>query len=138
MGHFVSLLRFVAICCTCSLYALCAPSGVSADGASGDRLAYDSEVDQSAGPASADAPESIADRADHDRRLPPVLPGQSVNGGSMKVWSTAGGSSVREPPQAPRASQPEQESTGIQGTLGAVDAAGIGVIVDQRRRGNSR
>ena len=69
--------------------------------------------------------ESGAD-ASHDKRLPPVYPGEVVqdSGRKLKVWSTSGPVPVNNPPKAPVAGQP--------GNTDVINPKEISVIVDQR------
>ncbi len=63
--------------------------------------------------------------ASFDKRLPPVLPGETVydSGKKMKVWSTSG--------PVPVSQAPEPWSTPV--NLGGIGGgAGIGIIVDDR------
>ena len=61
--------------------------------------------------------------ASFDQRLPPVIPGESIqhNGRGMRVWSSSGPVPVGQVPQAPGAGQPPVQNI-----------PNVGVIVDQR------
>lgn len=60
--------------------------------------------------------------ASFDKRLPPVLPGETIegHGQKMKVWSTAGSMAQESAPSAPGA---------------IIPPASIGVVIDSRGRG---
>lgn len=70
-----------------------------------------------------------ASDASFDKRLPPVLPGETVSdsGGKLRVWSTAG--------PVPVASAPEPWRDNSALPNGSATNGGIGVIVDQREHG---
>ena len=67
--------------------------------------------------------------ASFDKRLPPVIPGESIkhNGRSMRVWSSSGPVPVGQVPQAPQA----PVAGGNSGGAGQLPA-NVGVIVDNR------
>jgi len=87
--------------------------------------------------------------ASFDKRLPPVLPGETVadSGQTMKVWSTGGGLPALQAPQEPQAplgscrkdihGAPLGECGEGSAPLRGDVRSGIGVIVDQRS-GDSR
>lgn len=68
-----------------------------------------------------------ASDASFDKRLPPVLPGETVkdSGKKMKMWSTSGPVPVSQPPEPF-----QSDGSNVQGNgLGHV-----GVVIDGRRR----
>jgi|GEM_PF-2358002 len=95
----------------------------------------DSFQDQSAGQPQSDPPQN-ASNASFDRRLPPVIPGETLpdGAGGTKVWSTGGspvGSGVAPvPPQAPSAPSIPGENDGLDSSL----PPNLGIIIDQSGR----
>jgi hypothetical protein len=72
-----------------------------------------------------------------DKRLPPVIPGESVakNGKSMKVWSTGGELASQKPPSPEGACRKERNTrTGEVSEICASEGLpqGLGVVVDGR------
>ena len=96
-----------------TLLLFAAPSVALGDGESLKDVAHD------------ESPNAASD-ATFDKRLPPVLPGERVkdSGKTMRVWSTGGSVSVREPPAAPQA-----PSIGSNGEL----PENLSIIVDRER-----
>lgn len=76
-----------------------------------------------------------------DRRLPPVIPGESVQKGtrSMKTWSTAGQAdapievTAPEAPRAPVAPVAPTLDDPSGSRSGTLDGAALGIFVDRRR-----
>jgi hypothetical protein len=67
--------------------------------------------------------------ASFDKRLPPVIPGEVIDGpgGKIKVWSSAGPLAVATPPSPP--TPPAAPALGD----GSADVGSVGVFIDRRR-----
>ena len=95
------------------------PVAALADGPSGNS---DSEWTHNAIPTA-----TAGSDATFDKRLPPVLPGETVtdSGRKMKVWSTSGPVPVGSPPE------PWKNDSSL--TVGE-SGSGVSVIVDRERK----